>query len=694
MDPELIVRFKAETTDVEKALAKLKTNLNEFSNDAQKASNSSKGLQNSNDNLGGSLKSLATGYIGLAAAMQAGKMFFEATKEVQKYENQLKVASGTQQEYGKNTQFLEELASKYNKNVIDLGSNFAQLTIATRGTNLEGAKTERLFAAVTATSAALQMSVDDTNGTFRAFIQMVSKGNVQAEELRGQLGERLYGAFNLAAKSMGVTTSELNKMLERGDVLASDLLPKLTVQLEDTFGATAQENANNLASNIDYAAGQATLFIAELGKTSGVTESVNDLAGGLGEILSTLRKLNKEGGIVNGFFDRMFTLPGNKLSGGGGLMMDPVSVNDRRMAGVLQRMKNVGKTGGNSFSGAQSVVNSDEYGGQYGIRDVNVKLEDKFRKEAESAAKRADAEVNRWIAAEIQASNDRIAKGLADAKYAQQAHYASRPATGIGTRGNTGTVQKFGMDASQSHTEFANPVTGDGSATNFDHITAGMDQAIADIEDRYKRLKNVVEDNTEQLNESITSSLRGAVSSTLEGVGSLAGALATGTADMATVGNAFMNIMATLFENIGKALAAHAATLLIAKVAISTMNPVGAAAGAALAFAAAGIARASMQEAGQNAFWTGGIVPRKGGLDAVPIMATGGEMILNSGQQRNMFSMLDGANSGVAFSGANGSNSSRSEVVGELRGIRMSSGDIAFSAKVGEKKGNYFRSRK
>jgi hypothetical protein len=66
---------------------------------------------------------------------------------------------------------------------------------------------------------------------------MISKGNVQAEELRGQLGERLPGAFQIAARAMGKTTQELNKMLDNGEVLASELLPALAREIRQTFGS-------------------------------------------------------------------------------------------------------------------------------------------------------------------------------------------------------------------------------------------------------------------------------------------------------------------------------------------------------------------------------------------------------------------------------------------------------------------------
>jgi hypothetical protein len=78
---------------------------------------------------------------------------------------------------------------------------------------------------------------------------MISKGTVSAEELRGQLGERLPGAFNLAAKAMGVTTAELGKMLENGEIMAGDLLPKLALELNKTFGDKITGNVDSLQAS-------------------------------------------------------------------------------------------------------------------------------------------------------------------------------------------------------------------------------------------------------------------------------------------------------------------------------------------------------------------------------------------------------------------------------------------------------------
>src|SRR5690606_27812788 len=110
---------------------------------------------------------------------------------------------------------------------------------------------EKIFNAVSNASGKLKLSSDQTRGALLALQQMISKGNVQAEELRGQLGERLPGAFAIAARAMGVTEQQLNKMLQQGEVLAADLLPKLADELNKTFGNDQTERIESLQASVN-----------------------------------------------------------------------------------------------------------------------------------------------------------------------------------------------------------------------------------------------------------------------------------------------------------------------------------------------------------------------------------------------------------------------------------------------------------
>ncbi|EPW0596963.1 tape measure protein, partial [Shigella sonnei] len=68
-------------------------------------------------------------------------------------------------------------------------------------------------------------------GILKAFEQMASKGKIQAEELRGQLGDRMAGAFQLFARSLGMTTEELDKAMKDGKVLSKDVFPKVSAEM-------------------------------------------------------------------------------------------------------------------------------------------------------------------------------------------------------------------------------------------------------------------------------------------------------------------------------------------------------------------------------------------------------------------------------------------------------------------------------
>jgi len=149
-----------------------------------------------------------------------------------------------------------EIYNKARRSSYDLGlelnstaRSYVRMKVAGESAGFTAEQIDAVFDSITRTGTALALSNEEIRGTFRALEQMMSKGNVQAEELRGQLGERLPGAFNLAARAMGVTTQELNKMLDNGEVLAIDLLPKLADVLDEEFAEAAGENADKLARN-------------------------------------------------------------------------------------------------------------------------------------------------------------------------------------------------------------------------------------------------------------------------------------------------------------------------------------------------------------------------------------------------------------------------------------------------------------
>jgi len=101
---------------------------------------------------------------------------------------------------------------------------FTRFSAAAKASGVSTEEIENSFRGLIAANKALGGSQDQANGILLAATQVFSKGKVAAEELRGQIGERLSGSVALFAKSMGVTTAKLDKLLEQGVVSVADFV--------------------------------------------------------------------------------------------------------------------------------------------------------------------------------------------------------------------------------------------------------------------------------------------------------------------------------------------------------------------------------------------------------------------------------------------------------------------------------------
>ena len=138
-----------------------------------------------------------------------------------------------------------------------VGLKFSETAEAAKTFFASGVETElapelnKIFTSVSNAGAALQLTGDEVQRVFLAMGQMISKGKVQAEELRGQLGEALPGAFQMAAKAMGMTTGELDKFMADGKLTAEELLPKLAAALQEMYGKAAENAADTLSGSLN-----------------------------------------------------------------------------------------------------------------------------------------------------------------------------------------------------------------------------------------------------------------------------------------------------------------------------------------------------------------------------------------------------------------------------------------------------------
>ena len=226
-------------------------------------------------------KSAALGAAAVGAAITAtAKICFDAALQADRLSKAYTTIAGSAQGAEKQLAFIRETSNRLGLEFYGTAEAAKTFFAAGKGTSLEK-DLNNIFEGVSAAGAALALSQDDLNGIYLALGQMISKGKVQAEELRGQLGERLPGAFQLAAKAMGMTTAELDKAMQKGEVLASDLLPKLGSTLKNEFGDAAVDAADGAQGAVNRLSTAWTDLKANIGDSEALIDMINRVTSGL-----------------------------------------------------------------------------------------------------------------------------------------------------------------------------------------------------------------------------------------------------------------------------------------------------------------------------------------------------------------------------------------------------------------------------
>ncbi len=218
---------------------------------------------------GGSIYSLANAYMSVKTAL------FEASAAGQRLSTQLNFA--TDGRAAKEMQWVSGLANGLGLELDATAKAYAGFAAASRGTALEGASTRQVFEGIAKASAVMGLSTDETKGALLAVQQMMSKGVVSAEEFRGQLGERMPIALQAGAQALGVTTAEFSKLLETGQIVAQDFLPKFSAAITTMLGDSVQQASQRLdasATRMANAWEQLKRTVGDAGVSAGVAKEM------------------------------------------------------------------------------------------------------------------------------------------------------------------------------------------------------------------------------------------------------------------------------------------------------------------------------------------------------------------------------------------------------------------------------------
>ena len=205
--------------------------------------------------------------LGIDASVALARYTKEAAEfsaQIQKLEIALEAIVGDSASFQDSLQFISDTALKLNIPIDTTTKQFTQLAASVLGAggSLEDAKT--VFLGVASSIKATGGSADDVQSAIRAMTQIFGKGKVSAEELQGQLGERLAGAVVKFAEANGSSLQELQKDLRDGTV-SLDQVIKFAEKLNLDFGQIALDIANSSADAGQRLSVISSLFKKEIG---------------------------------------------------------------------------------------------------------------------------------------------------------------------------------------------------------------------------------------------------------------------------------------------------------------------------------------------------------------------------------------------------------------------------------------------
>ena len=227
---------------------------------------------------------LIAGGVGTAVAAVT-RQVVDAGLQVERWGLGLKAVAGDTSAAAKEIDFLRGEAERLGLEFTTLADNYTLFAAASKGTAIEGRKTREIFVAVAESAAVLRLESESVRGVMLALTQMVSKGAISAEELRQQFGDRMPGALQAAERAFRTMTgnaaanmADMLKAVEQGQVDATEFLPHIARELQNTFGGgldAAVESADSQFKRLKNALFDVGAAAAE----SGLLEWLGDVAG-------------------------------------------------------------------------------------------------------------------------------------------------------------------------------------------------------------------------------------------------------------------------------------------------------------------------------------------------------------------------------------------------------------------------------
>lgn len=229
---------------------------------------------------------LASAYVGLHQSVSLAGDSIRAFSDREGIKNQLALSVGNDKaaidaEYA----YVKGQADRIGIEFDRAAQGYAKFSAAARLAGRDQKEVRYIWETFAEVGRVANLSAEDLDGVFKALEQITSKGKIQAEELRGQLGDRLFGAFAVAAEALKDQFPDLDKALQGGLVTSEQLVliaeqyrKTVADQLPAAVSSLAAEQARMTNGVLEFKqaiadAGFADAFRAALAEITGALKS-------------------------------------------------------------------------------------------------------------------------------------------------------------------------------------------------------------------------------------------------------------------------------------------------------------------------------------------------------------------------------------------------------------------------------------
>lgn len=243
----------------------------------------------------GEVLALASAYIGLYGVGSGIQSIIESNMELEASQARLRMAVGDDNAaVGEELQFVRGIANELKLEFEDLSSSYSRFAASARTAGATSEETRSIFVGLVKAARANKLSADEVSRAFRAVEQIISQGQVNAEELKEQLADAgIPGTVQTMARALNVTGEELRDLLEQGQVGWQALIP-FAAELERIADPSMADAIESTSASIATLRNQ----IFDLKILMGEAGFLDSLSHALGRVTEELERDEIQQGLV------------------------------------------------------------------------------------------------------------------------------------------------------------------------------------------------------------------------------------------------------------------------------------------------------------------------------------------------------------------------------------------------------------